>query len=293
MKNDESQTTSSSEAEGVDAAKKRDWLDFFNPQNWLAAIRNHKVEKTSKQDELKASSVKDGRDTHLPAGQQKDFRIYDPFQWVKPLIMWTNIQIILLLVGVICVWLVVYKVSQREYMVIDLPNTIQEQISTALELEQPDKLPALNRFLLANLTVMNTFSFEQSPNMAWLQGTTNPDIITRVKRRYSENQQEIRDTGMLQNLTITKIEDVFVSYNKKQLTANIRGYLSRTMLSPTSGTTEPQTLPYRARAVILLRPQSKLSSEPFYLLQIAEAAGQDDVRRFDKAIAEQRERKGL
>jgi hypothetical protein len=45
--------------------------------------------------------------------------------------------------------------------------------------------------------------------------------------------------------------------------------------------------------VVMLKPPSKLSSEPFYLLQIAEAAGQEDIRRFDQAVKQQREKKGL
>lgn len=214
--------------------------------------------------------------------------LYDPFAWVRWVLLWTNGQICFLLIACICVWGLVYKVSQRDYMVIDLPQTLSENIAESYKLTDKDLIPTISQFIGHTLGTLNSFNFETPPRTDWLVGRVNPDILNHARSRNQEYQRQIESSGMIQSLTITRIEDVFRSANGKRVTANARGYLTRIVMGERGTREQSVTIPYRARVVILISPENRLNAGEYYLMQVAEAAGQEGVRRFDRLLEQNR-----
>lgn len=283
-----------------------EWVNSLSPKSLVAKWRDWtkkraddsealKVQKTE-QVEVSENSVDyktlvraDGR-IEL-SKLRRDGRIYNPFAWTRLILVWTNIHTAIIALLVLILWFAVFLLAKRDYMVIDLPPSLAERIETEFG-ESNTSRDSFDRSLVLNLQIMNQHDFSTQPNVALLRGAVNPDIYTKVLERYNVNKATFQAKGIIQNLTVTKIENVFRSVNGKRLSATVRGYLT-IVTFPDGKNKDAVIIPYRARVVVLVQPKSRLNPERYYLLQVEEASGQENVRLFDQIVEKQLKEKGL
>lgn len=252
-----------------------------------AQIKQFTASKKGAQDALKRVT---GSDNRVTVNLAEQGRLYDPFAWVRHVLLWTNWQVIILAVACVIATALSYAITHRGLMVIDLPESLRSQVYTQYATTDPDR-DEFDRFVLSTLGTLHQFDYKSSPNIEILKGLVNPDIYMKVQQSYQASSEQIHTKGIIQELHISKIDNVYPSVNGKRYSATVKGYLN---VSSTINDRKTQKfLPYRARVVVRLQPPSILNKSGYYLTQLSEFAGDEPARKFDAEIKADLEKRGL
>lgn len=262
-------------------------------------INEWKAKKQAKQDELKTNNKKEQKVKQKVTGKISKENYYNPYNWTKKIFLISNIQVFVVLAATVFVWVVIYMIKDREMVVIDVEDNIQQKIFGYYKQNDLDR-DALESFVIGRLVIMRSFDYNGQPNLYLLQGTVSPDIIQEVQNSFNQNRQQIEERGIVQVLAPPVVETIFLEelpgQNRNQLarraTVYVSGYMSITMLQGRGGQFT-RVVPYRAQLIVIRTPHSKMNLEGFYIVQITEAAGEDKARRFDELLKRERERRGL
>lgn len=270
-------TSTARTTETVTRPDKSNWLT-----NLVAKVRG----LTSRVKSPKSPAKKEPQRPNL----NEKGRLYDPFSWVRHVLLWTNFQIVFLGVACVAVTIMAAVVKNRGLMVIDLPDSLRDRAYRQFDIKGVDR-DEFDRFTMGTLTMMHQFDFRNMPNVELLKGLVNPDVYMAVQSRYNKNAQSIRSKGIIHDLHITAIENVYPSVNQKSYSATVKGYLN--VSSFAHDKKEVQFLPYRARVVVRVQPNTSINRSGYYLMQIHEFAGDEAARRFDSEISAELQKKGL
>jgi hypothetical protein len=300
-------TDPTSQAKGAAGAPAKDAKPKKNFINTIVeAIEKWKKDKERKADALKkknATPASGGPATSSPvqvgaATKVNKAVLYNPFGWIKQMFFWSNAQVLLVLLTCLMVWGLVYLINQRKLVVIDLPKNLEQRVFDTYKQNNFDR-DEVERFVVNSLVILRSFDFRSSGNIPLLQGLFNPDILTKVQQSYSANKDNITRTGMIQVLappqvTTLFVEEEMVNKNKmvKRAQVYVSGYLMVTTL-PKGKSQFTKVIPYRAQLQVLRMPQSKINRGNYYLSEITEVAGEEQVKRFDALVQREKEKRGL
>lgn len=214
----------------------------------------------------------------------RDGRIYNPFDWIRWVLRWTNIQVACLGIMALFLWAMVFALCTREYLVIDLPKPLMERISDSIAPQSDISDMQIRRTSHLILYALNTFSYSHAPNLSLVHGIANPNIISAAQNAYSANIKRIEDAAMVQTICLTDIKILRKSAKSGQLSVIAKGFIGTLTQSGNSAEIPAKTNPYRAELNYIIRPPSPLNSgETLYLSKITEACGTRDVSIFDEA----------
>lgn len=229
------------------------------------------------------NAAEERSDTVIPA--PKDGRIYNPFDWIRWILLWTNIHVVCLGILAAVMWAAVFILQTREYRVIDLPKPLISQIQDAIYDENGISNADIERNVHMVLHLLNTFSYSSPPKLTLLQGIVNPNIISSSEGSYSINKKKMDDSSFVQNISITAIPKIQKNARNRRISVIAEGFIG-VLTQPNNAADLPsRTVPYRAELTYIVRPPSALSGrESLYLLQITEASGTRDVSIFNEAF---------
>lgn len=213
-----------------------------------------------------------------------DARLYNPFNWVRHVLLWTNGMILCLILINIIVWGGFYLQSIRDYQVIDLKTPLISQVYNSLDNENDIQDIDIKRRTQLILNTLHNFSFSTSQDFSLITGMVSPDIISNAEAAYRSNHSKLNDTAMVQSISVT--EYPLISSNKNgKITVIVKGYLLvLTQLHNTSNI-PARTVPYRAELTYLVRPATHLTgNKTLYLAAISETAGMREASMFDEAL---------
>lgn len=215
----------------------------------------------------------------------KTGRIYNPFDWVRWVLLWTNAQVVCLGLLALFLWAAVFILQSRDYRVIDLPKPLISRVYDAIDTTDGISDADIERNTHLVLHLLNSFTYASPPNLSLLQGIASPDIISSSEGTYSINKRKMDDSSLIQNINITSIPRIQKNAKNRRISVLVEGHIS-VLTQPNNPADLPsRTVPYRAELTYIVRPASELSGgEKLYLLQITEAAGTRDVSVFDEAF---------
>ena len=211
---------------------------------------------------------------------------YNPFDWIRWVLRWTNIQVVCLCLIAAASWLCVWILAGRDYRVIDLPMPLISKVYGSIYSDNGVSDIEIERAALLALYSIHSYSFSHPQRLGVLQGIVNPNIISSAESEYSINKRKMTDSALVHNISVTDISSIERNAKNKRISVIVSGFLDVLTQENNAGGVPARTIPYRAELVFIVRPQSHLSKgETLYLLQISEAAGAKDVSIFDEALA--------
>lgn len=215
----------------------------------------------------------------------KTGRIYNPFDWIRWVLLWTNAQVVCLGALALLLWVAVFILQTRNYRVIDLPKPLISRVYDAIDTTDGISDADIRRNTHLVLHLLNSFTYASPPSLSLLQGIVSPDIISSSEGTYSINKRKMDDSSLIQNINVTSIPRIQKNTKNRRISVLAEGHIS-VLTQPNNPADLPsRSVPYRAELTYIVRPASELSGkERLYLLQITEATGTRDVSVFDEAF---------
>jgi hypothetical protein len=211
------------------------------------------------------------------------YRHCDDYAWAKNVIVWSNIDLVVIIIMTAIVWYGVYAVYNRP-----IYNVKADQ-SLDVKLKSFRSIPTLDQDMMVVWLVNVIQMLEQvSPNgkpfLPGIVAQVHPVIYDRTMKAYNKIAKEVSDTMSVYNTIITKIAKIYVNEEDKRVTVYFQGFITRAVINPQTieGKTQADRviIPYRAKALISQGPPSKLNPTGFFLIELTEKFGQDGIKWF-------------
>lgn len=282
-----------------DSKPKKDYVKLIS--NWIEDWKAKKLQAQEKLVKKKAGAAKSPKAAKVLGPDEKAINkavLYNPFGWIKQMFFWSNAQVLLVIIACAMVWAIIYMISNRNLVVIDLPKNLEQRVFDTYKQNNFER-DEVERFVIANLVILRSFDFRAQGNLPLLQGLVNPDILNKVQQSYSANKDNITRTGMIQVLAPPQVNTMFVEeemVNKNKMVKRaqiyVSGYLTITTL-PKGRSQFTKIIPYRAQLQVLRTPQSVINRSDYYITEITEVAGEEQAKRFDALVQREKEKRGL
>ena len=142
------------------------------------------------------------------------------------------------------------------------------------------------------LPLMHRVDDRGSPELPLLRGLVAPAVYDQAEAEARRGAPLAKKNYVIQNLVVTRVDDVVTDTERGRLSAYVRGYLAIIVQS----TSKPVVLPYRAEVLLEKAPPGRLNRFPFVLIRrdwrIDKAAtGWDESRAALAALAAQKSTK--
>ena len=139
------------------------------------------------------------------------------------------------------------------------------------------------------LPLMHRVDDRGSPELPLLRGLVAPAVYDKAEAEAKRSAPLAKKNYVIQNLVVTRVDDVITDTERGRLSAYVRGYLAIIVQT----TNKPVVLPYRAEVLLEMAPPGRLNRFPFVLIRrdwrIDKAAiDWDEARARDAAAAAQK-----
>ena len=118
-------------------------------------------------------------------------------------------------------------------------------------------------FLNTVLPLMHRIDDRGNPELPLLRGMISPKEYERVEKEMVRLSDLAKKNIAIQNLVVTRVEDVEQDSSGSRISAYVRGYLAIIVQTSNRFT----VVPYRAQVLLELNPPSRLNRFPFVLLK--------------------------
>lgn len=230
-------------------------------------------------------------DTSKSVNTVKGVSVYDPFEWVKQVLLWSNLTVGFLLLVNVVVWVGFLMTENRPTRVIDLNKTLKQEIRSKFDVAETSDLQVAN-FVKYRLEVFNTYNYNSAPSLDLVRGSVSGEILERLSSSFQKRLPSIQGKGIIQACRVTKVDSIVRSTTTNRITCVVRGYIN--ILSIQDGATkEAFVLPYRAKVLLLENPKHVVNPDMLFLFQADEVAGDANVSNFDKQMLQELKEKGV
>jgi len=211
------------------------------------------------------------------------YRHCDDYAWAKNVIVWSNIDIVVIILMTAIIWYGVYAVYHRPTY-----NVTADQ-SLDSKLREFRSIPTLDQDMMVIWLVNVIQMLEQvtpngKPFLPGIVSQINPTIYERAMDAYKKIEKEVSDTMSVYNTIITKIVKIYVNAEDKRITVYFQGFITRTVINPKTidGKTQSDKviIPYRAKALISQGVPSRLNPTGFFLVELTEKFGAEGIAWF-------------
>lgn len=135
----------------------------------------------------------------------------------------------------------------------------QEMFGRDTEVNVDDLLIYLNTVL----PLMHRIDDRGAPELPLLRGLIAPSVYEMAQKEAERGAKLAKKNFIIQNLVVTKVEEVEILRDRGRISAYVRGYLAIIIQSKN----RPIILPYRAEVLMEMAPPSRLNRFPFVLIR--------------------------
>ena len=216
---------------------------------------------------------------------KKDGRLYNPFDWVRHILLWSNGMIVCLFVLNLFIWGGWYIQTLRDYQVIDLQKPLILSAYESLDSEQDISKLDIKRQSNLILYALHNYSYAAGQDFEPISGIVSPDIISNAEVAYQSNFGKMRESAMVNSIYISDYPLIGRQSKNGKIDVIVKGYLLVLTQANNSAGLPARTIPYRAELTYLVRPATHLTGrKTLYLSAITEVAGTREAAIFDDAL---------
>lgn len=216
---------------------------------------------------------------------KKDGRLYNPFDWVRHILLWSNGMIICLFALNLFIWGGWYIQTLRDYQVIDLQKPLILSAYESLDSEQDISKLDIKRQSNLILYALHNYSYAAGQDFEPISGIVSPDIISNAEVAYQSNFGKMRESAMVNSIYISDYPLIGRQSKNGKIDVIVKGYLLVLTQANNSAGLPARTIPYRAKLTYLVRPATHLTGrKTLYLSAITEVAGTREAAIFDDAL---------
>ena len=135
----------------------------------------------------------------------------------------------------------------------------QEMFGRDTEVNVDDLLIYLNTVL----PLMHRIDDRGAPELPLLRGLIAPSVYEMAQKEAERGAKLAKKNFIVQNLVVTKVEEVEILRDRGRISAYVRGYLAIIIQSKNKSI----ILPYRAEVLMEMAPPSRLNRFPFVLIR--------------------------
>lgn len=154
-------------------------------------------------------------------------------------------------------------VRKRPTYTLVAPPSLAAEADAFYAGEPEANLDDLIIFLNTTLPLMHKVDDRGSPDLLLLRSLVTPAIYEEVRAELGRSARTAKQNLIIQNLVITRIEDVDVKKDRGRVGAYVKGYLTIIIQSRNKHV----IMPYRAEVVMDLTPPSRLNRFPFVMVR--------------------------
>lgn len=159
---------------------------------------------------------------------------------------------------------------QRPPMVMVAPDSLDESERTLFGADTEVSVDDLYLYLNSTLPLMHQLDETGAPNLLLLRGMVAPELYEEAAFELAKSEKQAKKNFIVQNLIITRIQDVVVDKERGRVNAYVKGYLAIIVQSRGKNV----ILPYRADVIMDMQPPSRLNRFPFQMLKRQWKVGQ-------------------
>lgn len=211
--------------------------------------------------------------------------LYNPFNWIKRILIWTNGMIVCLAAINIAIWAVFYLQAVREYQVIDLKPSLISQVYASHDSEIAITDNDVKRQTHLLLGVLHNYSYNNPQDFSPITGLLSPNIISNAETAYTTNIDKMREASLVQAITITQFPLIGDQSNNGRINVIVKGYIIVLTQANNTASLPARTVPYRAELSYVVRPATHFTGhKTLYLNSLTEVAGTRECALFDDAV---------
>jgi len=176
-----------------------------------------------------------------------------------------NILTLSLMVNVFVVLVLLvagWQAGVRPQMQLTAPNSLRKEADITFGKEDVN-LDDMLLFINTVLPLMHRLDDRGDPDLPLLRGLVAPDIFAKAESDASRQAVQAKKHFIIQNLVVTRIEDVEQDSKHGRVSCYVRGYLAIIIQSSKKNV----VLPYRAELLLEMAPPSRLNRFPFVLVK--------------------------
>lgn len=214
------------------------------------------------------------------------YRHFAEFSWASRQNQWLKVSFIAHCALMLLIWGGAYLAFNRPtYLQVGDPS-LSEAAREFYASDYTKVDPALifdqmSYFTLSNLSLLHQVDAYSPSHLALLKGMIKPDIIDKAKRRFDRNIGTIQKQKFVQNLIINRVLSPIPNTKAGTVALFVEGFFSIVLQDP-NGDPINRISPYRAKLILRLGPVSDLNPFPFFLEDLTEVTGAEEVKKWDE-----------